>query len=120
MPDRLGLVLVVPPPPVVRFVAPFRRAIEPLVRAPDNVQSAPVSRISVVNDPVLERERAHARPFARVRGEVGASSAGCRARPVGCWARGNLGHRLFAYMIVFDAFALLLRREGDIEIKVEI
>src|SRR5438045_9452006 len=55
-------VLVVAAPPNARLVAAFGRAIEPLVHSPATVQSARISRIGVVNDAVLERERAHPRP----------------------------------------------------------
>src|SRR6266478_4506416 len=57
-------VLVVAPPPEARFVAPLGCAVEPLVHAPEAVQSARIGGIGVVDDAVLERERAHARPLA--------------------------------------------------------
>src|SRR5262244_3092046 len=65
------LVLVVATPPCARFVAPFWRAVEPLVHAPKAVQSAPKGGVGGVDDAVLDRERAQARPLARVRGHVG-------------------------------------------------
>src|SRR6266481_872259 len=65
------VVLVVAAPPDARLVAPLGGAVEPLVHAPEAVQSARVGGISVVDDAVLERERAHARPIERVRGRVG-------------------------------------------------
>src|SRR2546430_15500055 len=65
------VVLVVLAPPVARLVAPLRRAVEPLVRAPEAVQPARIGGIGVVDDTVLEHERAHAWPLARVRGYVG-------------------------------------------------
>src|SRR5712691_12682291 len=71
---RLGsalAVLVVVAPPDARLVAPLGCAVEPLVHAPEAVQSARIGGIGVVDDAVLERERAHARPLARVRGHVG-------------------------------------------------
>src|SRR5918996_311913 len=64
------LVLVVTAPPDARLVAPPGGAVEPLVHAPEAVQSARIGGIRVVDDAVLERERAHARPLARVRGHV--------------------------------------------------
>src|SRR5438067_9695383 len=73
------VVLVVAAPPDPRLVAPLGCAVEPLVHAPEAVQSARIGGIGVVDDAVVERERAHARPLARVRS------------PVGCRARGYLG-----------------------------
>src|SRR6202042_3684351 len=64
------LVLVVTAPPVACLVAPPGGAVEPLVRSPEAVQSARIGGIGVVDDAVLEQERAHARPLARVRGHV--------------------------------------------------
>src|SRR6266498_2272754 len=65
------VVLVVAAPPEARLVAPLGGAVEPPVHAPEAVQSARIGGIGVVDDAVLERERAHARPLARVRGHVG-------------------------------------------------
>src|SRR5207253_6789219 len=56
------VVLVVAAPPDARLVAPLGCAVEPLVHAPEAVQSARIGGIGVVDDAVLERERAHARP----------------------------------------------------------
>src|SRR5436309_15097984 len=71
---RLGsalVVLVVVAPPGARLVAPLGGAVEPLVHAPEAVQSARIGGIDVVDDAVLEGEPAHARPLSRVRGHVG-------------------------------------------------
>src|SRR5213594_4523354 len=65
------VVLVVAAHPDARLVAPLGCAVEPLVNAPEAVQSAGIGGIGVVDDAVLEREGAHARPLARVRGHVG-------------------------------------------------
>src|ERR1051326_2819966 len=63
-------VLVVAAPPGGFFVTPFGSAVEPLVHAPESVQSARIGGIGVIDDAVLERERAHARPLANVCGHV--------------------------------------------------
>src|SRR5207245_3427420 len=63
-------VLVVAAPPDARLVAPLGCAVEPLVYAPDAVHPALIGGIGVVDDAVLEHERAHARQFAQVRGRV--------------------------------------------------
>src|SRR6266567_5832601 len=66
------VVLVVTAEPVervvgsARLVSPSRRPVEPLVHAPEAVQAARIGRVRVVDDSVLERERAHARALARV------------------------------------------------------
>src|SRR5215475_11175469 len=64
------VVLVVAAPPDARLVTPLGGAVEPLVHAPEAVQATPIGGIGVVDDAVLERERAHARPIAMVRGRV--------------------------------------------------
>src|SRR5215467_8169521 len=64
----VALVLVVAAPPVrAGLVAPAWRAVEPLVHAPGGVQPARVRRVGVVDDAILECERAHAWPLSRVR-----------------------------------------------------
>ena len=69
------VVLVVAAPPDARFVAPLGGAVEPLVHAPEAVQSARISGIGMVDDAVvLKHERAHTRPLPRVRGRVGSGS----------------------------------------------
>src|SRR5262245_46132176 len=74
---RLGsalAVLVVTAPPDARLVAPLGGAVEPLVHAPEAVHSAGIGGIGVVDDAILEHERTHARPFARVCRRVGSAS----------------------------------------------
>jgi len=77
-------VFVMAAKPDARLIPPFGRPVEPLVHAPETVQSTCIGGIGVVNDAVLEHKRAHARPLAGVRGNI-ASSHGC-----------NLGDRSFA------------------------
>jgi hypothetical protein len=110
-------------PPDARLVAPLGCAVEPLVHAPEAVQSARVGGIGVVDDAVLERERAHARPFARVRGHIGSG----HGRDLGDWplaatlrTLAPLPRRL-APVVVFDApLALLLLGEPDVKVEVEV
>src|SRR6266478_5501365 len=86
-------VLVVAAPPDARLVAPLGCAVEPLVHAPEAVQSARIGGIGVVDDAVLEHERADARPIARVRGYVGSGHGRDRGdRPL---AAGFLGQRAY-------------------------
>src|SRR6266852_2138361 len=68
------VVLVMAAEPDPRLVAPPGCAIELLVHAPESVQSARIRGIGVVDDAVLERERAHARRLARVRRPIGADT----------------------------------------------
>src|SRR5262249_29876322 len=70
------VVLVVAVPPgarlvEARFVTSLGGTVEPLVHAPEAIQSARIGGIGVIDDAVLENEPAHARPLARVRGHVG-------------------------------------------------
>src|SRR3989442_6757490 len=58
------LVLVVAAPPDARLVASLGGAVEPLVHAPEAVQSARIGGIGAVGDAVLEHVRAHALPLA--------------------------------------------------------
>ena len=120
MPVRLALVLVVAAPPDAGLVAPLRRAVEPLVHAPEAIQSARVGKIGVVNDPVLERERAHAWPLTYVRVHVGTAHGSELTGSVGCRARRYRGDRFLAFVIVFDALALFLFRERGAEVGIEI
>src|SRR5687768_8767860 len=90
------VVLVVAAPPDARLIAPLGGAVKPLVHAPEAVQSARIGGIGVVDDAVLEHERAHARPLARVRGHVGPAHGREHSGPVGCRARGYLGDRPLA------------------------
>src|SRR5262245_38822373 len=69
--DSALVVFVVAAPPDARLVAPPGGAVEPLVHSPKAVQAARIAGIGVVDDAILKRERAHARPLARVRGRVG-------------------------------------------------
>src|SRR4029453_8950237 len=97
------IVLVAATEPEVRLVAAPRGAVEPLVHAPEAVQSTSVSRVGVVNDAVLQRERAHARSFARVRGDVGSGHGSEGARPLpGAFPRP------LALVVVFEASRALL------------
>src|SRR5450432_4122160 len=63
--DSMGstlAVLVVAAPPDARLVAPLGRAVEPLVHAPEAVESARIGGIGMVDGAVLAHERAQARP----------------------------------------------------------
>src|SRR5436309_272454 len=96
------VVLVVAAPPDARLVAPLGGAVEPLVHGPEAVQSARIGGIGVVDDAVLERERAHARPLARVRGHVGSGHGREGDRPLvaGVRARRARSPRRLAPVVV--------------------
>lgn len=124
-------VLVVTPPPHSLFVPAQRRTIEPLVHGPESVQSARVGGVCVINDAILEYERAQARPLAQVRVHVHAAHRPkirrrVRGRPcgdpgptIGRGAREWPGR--FAPVIVLDANDLLLLFGiGRIEVRVEL
>src|SRR6516225_2606890 len=80
-------------PPDAVLVASPGGAVEPLIHAPKTVQSARIGRVGVVDDAVLEHERAHARPLAGVSGHVSSARGSERSGHVGCRARGYLGDR---------------------------
>src|SRR6266545_4826078 len=113
------VVLVVAEPPDARLVAPLGGAVEPLVHAPEAVQSAGIGGIGVVDDAVLEHESAHARPLARVRGHVGSGHGSERRGSI--VSSGFPDQRRLAAIVVFDApLALLLLGEPDAEVEVEV
>src|SRR6266566_1041139 len=117
------VVLVVAAPPDARLVATLGGAVEPLVHAPDSVHPARIGGIGVVDDAVLERERAHARPIAMVRSRVGSAHGrelGLRPLATTLLTRAPLKHRL-APVVVFDAYlALPLLGERDTKVVVEV
>src|SRR4029077_10707 len=86
---RPGLVILVMPfpPETAILVATFRCAIEPLIHSPESIHSARVSRVSVINNSVLERERAHSGTLARVSVNVGPRRGREFGRPLGSRAR---------------------------------
>src|SRR5262249_52517790 len=113
-PGSALVVLVVAAPPDARLVAPPRGAVEPLVHAPEAVQSPRIGRIGVVDDAVLEDERAHARPLAYIRGRVGSAHGG--HLDDGLRSRRRV-HRAAAPVVVFgDPLALLLLGGPDVEV----
>src|SRR5437016_2388655 len=70
--SRHLLVAVVVTPPDALFIASLRGAVEPLVRAPEPVQSAGIGRIGMIDDAVFEDESAEARPLAHIGDRLGA------------------------------------------------
>src|SRR5215204_7388875 len=118
-----ALVLVVAEPPDASLVAPLGGTVEPLVHAPEAVQSARVGGRGVVDDAVLEYERAHTRPLAGVRGQVGSGSGReLGDRPLAATLRIlALLPRSLAPVVVFDTpLALLHLGEPDVEVEVEV
>src|SRR5207248_10040014 len=113
-------VLVVAFPPDAGFVAPLGRAIEPLIHSPQAVQSTRIGRVSMVDNAVLERERAHARPLAYVRVHVGAAHGSELTGSVGGRARRDRSDRFLLLVVVFDSLALFLLRERGAEVGVEL
>src|SRR6185437_7704450 len=64
-------VFIVPAPPdAARFVAAAWRTIEPLVRAPQAIESARIGRVGVIHGAVFQHERAHAGQLAQVGSSV--------------------------------------------------
>src|SRR2546428_1312834 len=114
------VVLVVAAPPEARLVATLGRAVEPLVHAPETVQPARIREIGVVDDAVLERERAHARRLSRIRCNVGPD----RGRHFDDWTLRTLLRRraksLWAEVVHGDSRPLLLLRVARLEVVVEV
>src|SRR5216684_4306568 len=116
----LAVVLVMAAEPEAGLVATEWRAVEPLVHAPNAVHPALVRRVGVVDDAVLERERAHAGPFSPVR------------RPVRSNARRDLGEpgillaalrrpKVHRAEVVLDGSRLpLLLGDRSLEVVVEV
>jgi hypothetical protein len=115
----LVLVVAAPPNAARLLVAPLGGAVEPLVHALEAVQSARIGGIGVVDDAVLEYERAHARSVARVRSCVGSGHS--RVLSDGLRDLRRIHRVAAALVVVFDgALALLLLGERDVEVEVEI
>src|SRR2546427_13243139 len=114
------VVLVVAAPPEARLVATLGRAVEPLVHAPETVQPARICGIGVVDDAVLERERAHARRLSRIRCNVGSD----RGRHFDDWTLRTLLRRraksLWAEVVHGNSRPLLLLRVARLEVVVEV
>src|SRR5262249_55865323 len=110
-------VLVVPAPPWPGpFVASLRRAVEPLIHAPQAVHAARIRGIRVIDDAVVEHERADTGPLPRVRRRVGSAHVRERAR-----ALAAAFPRTLAPVVVVDpAVALLRLREPDAVVRVEV
>src|SRR5436190_17633353 len=120
MPERLALVLIVAAPPDAGLVASLRSAVEPLVHAPQAVQSTGIGGIGVVDNAVIERERAHARPLAYVCVHVGSAHGSELTGPVGRGARRYRADGFLLLVVVFDPLALFLFRERGAEVGVEL
>src|SRR5258708_16617357 len=113
------IILGMAAPPDALLVATFGGAIDPLVHAPEAVQSPRIGGIGVVDNAVLEHERAHARPIARVGGRVGPACG----RELSDRLRDRCRvHRVAAALVVvfYDPLALLLLGERDVEVEVEV
>jgi hypothetical protein len=96
----------------------------PLVHAPEPVQSARIGGIGVVDDAVFEHERAHTRPFACVRGDVGSghgrvlSDGPLVAEHLRLW--NGVCRRLAAVVVFNTTLALLFLGERRVEVVIEL
>src|SRR4051794_10937507 len=107
-------------PPVVRLVATLRRTVEPLIAAPESIESARKCRVRVIDDSVFECERAHAGPLADVGGNVGTGYRSALGRSV-CFCQLGVVRRVLTLIVVLRAArALLFRRDGDGEVSIEV
>src|SRR4051812_41544616 len=115
-----AVVLVVPTEEVegialgAHFVPSSRRPVEPLVHAPKRVEPARVRGVRVVDDAVLERERAHAGPLPRIGGPVGARGGGPRSYRSLCGCLLGRLRWLVAEVVFNWARPLLFLCQGDV------
>src|SRR3569832_1518437 len=111
-------VLVVTAPPDAPLVAPQRGAIQPLVHAPQAVQTTRVRRVGVVHGAAVAHEGAHPGPLADARGHVGPDHGGeLRHRPLAAVQQ----PRPLARVVVFRASGSLLRfADADAKVVVEV
>src|SRR5690242_13154220 len=131
---RVLVLVMTTPPRATRFVAAQRRAIQPLVHAPQSIQSARVGRVGVEDDVVFQHEGAHAGSFPDIRERIGSThareladralvaEAGTPFRDLPSFhlAARRL-HRGLAAIVVFGAaFPLLLFGDADREVGVEV
>src|SRR5919109_2172840 len=112
-------VLVAAAKPEVGLVASQWRAVEPLVHAPERVQAAGERGIRVVDDAVLERERAHARLLAYIRRRIG-SRHGCELRHTGTRRFEERPGVEFGVVVFSLSSALLLLGDQHVEVVVEV
>src|SRR5450755_964173 len=118
--NLLAVVLVVAAPPEAVLVAAERRAVEPLVHAPQAVEPARVRRVGVVDDAVLKRERAHAGPFPPVRLPVRPDDARCELVESGAVLAGRRPEVRLAEVVLGGARLPLLPGDGGLEVVVEV
>src|SRR6185312_6619509 len=114
------VVLVMAAPPQSGLVASQGCAVEPLVHAPQAVQPARVGRIRVIDDAVVEDERAHAGPLAKERRPVGADTGGDRGADAAAAGRRHRPLVLGREVVRPDARPLLLLRDPHLEVVVEL
>src|SRR4029077_7579581 len=110
--SALGI-LVMAAPPDARLIAALGSAVEPLIHPPESVESTRIGRIGMVDDAILEHERAHARPLARVGGHVGSGHRRVIADRIARHAGRHplvvaYRQRRLAPVVVFDAALALL------------
>src|ERR1044071_8606401 len=109
------VVLVMATPPGAGLGASEPRPVEPLLHPPEPVEPARIGGVRVVDDAVLERERAHARRLAHERGRVGTCILGEPTHSIRC------SLQLARREVVFHAsLPLLLLRDRHVEVVVEV
>ena len=107
-------------PPEAGLVATEWHAVEPLVRAPEDVQPARVRRVGVVDDAILQRERAHAGLFSRVRRPVRSNGSRDRGERWTLLAGLRWPHVHRAEVVLADSRLLLLLGVPRLEVVVEV
>src|SRR5262245_28653895 len=107
-------------PPEPSLVATLGSAVEPLIHAPEAVQAARVGGVRMIDDAVLQRERAHAGPLSPEGRPVGADAGGDLGADA---VRVDLERRLLVGLlevVLGHAPALLLLGDPRLEVVVEL
>ena len=105
------LILIMTSPPYAGFITALGSAVQPLIHAPQAVETAGVGGIGVVDDTVFDDERAHPGAITRVSSAVGSRCRGKRGdellafgQLLRCCVLGR-GDSGFESVIIFDAAA---------------
>src|ERR1700733_5214722 len=113
-------------PPDAGLVAPIRSEVEPVVNAEEWIHAAGVGGIGVIDGAVIECERAHAGSVAVISGHVntarGRESAFRRVATtlLAISPAKYVARRPLVPVVVFGALALLLLRDPNAELGVEV
>ena len=111
--NSIALVFIVAADPGACLVKSLGRAVEPGVHTPEGVHSARIGGIGAVDAAVIERERAHALPLARIPAHVGPGHGRELSRPRGRRSGPPaVRHRVVPAEVVVGPITKLLTGDG--------